>query len=272
MAVAVLIPAYRGDDAAHFDAALRSVETQEACPEDIHIYLGIDGPLPSELEDVVQWHRGQIHQLVRHADPIGPTRTLNSLIAILENERLVFRMDADDVSRPDRFRKQIAFMDQHPDIAILGTAVEEFDEQGTTTTIRRFPTESDRVPILICRACPVAHPSICMRPEVLRIMNGYPDIRGQDLALWFEALARGFRICNLDEALVMMRVSPSFYARRSDPVRMWPEFRIYVQGIWKLHGLTWRYVFPLARLAVRLSGPRLARRLYQSNFRNLVTR
>mgnify|MGYP006281125773 CR=1 FL=1 len=268
MSVAVLLPVYRGDRAEHFHAALTSIEEQVDCEEPIHIYLGVDGPVGDAIDAVIERHSDYLHTIVRHPDNIGPTRNLNSLLEVLGDERLIFRMDADDISARHRLSRQIEFMDGNPDISILGTAIEEFDDQTGNINLRTFPTAPDDIPLSICVACPIAHPSVCIRPEIFEVTGGYPDMRGQDIALWFEALRRGYRISNLPEPLLHLRVSHGFLERRSWAGRAWPEFKIYMSGIWRLHGVTWRYIFPLARLGLRLAGPGISRRLYRSDLRN----
>lgn len=268
MSVSILLPVYNGDRADHFDEALRSIESQTGCSEAIHIYLGIDGPLSAELESVVRNHLPHIHRIVRHHRNVGPTRNMNSLLSIMDDERFIFRMDADDVSAHDRLAKQIAFMDASPDIAILGSAIEEFDEDSGASRIRTFPTDPDGMPKSLCIACPLAHPAVCIRPEVFEAIGPYPDMRGQDIAMWFEAVRRGYRISNLAEPLLRLRVSRGFLERRSWLGRAWPEFKIYMRGIWRLHGITWRYIYPIARLTLRLAGPRLSGRIYRSDLRN----
>lgn len=271
MSIAVLLPVYGGDRADHFDEALRSVEQQVDCTEATRIYLGVDGPLSAALEAVIERHRPHLHTVVRHDDHVGPTANMNGLLARLGDERLVFRMDADDVCAPERFSRQIAFMDAHPDIDILGTDIEEINDETGASYIRRFPTDPERMTTAICKACPVAHPAVCVRPRVFRELGGYPDMRGQDIALWFDALRRGFRISNIPEPLLQLRVSGDFLARRSWMGRALPEFRIYMAGIWRLHGVTWRYVLPISRLLLRCAGPRISGRVYASGLRNWLT-
>lgn len=268
MSVAVLLPVYHGDRAPHFEAALNSITEQADCPDPIHVYLGIDGPLPAELEAVVERHAQHLHRIVRHEHHVGPTGNLNSLLTVLGDERLIFRMDADDISARHRFAQQIRCMDENPDISILGSAIEEFDDETGRRHIRTYPADPDHIRKSLCIACPLAHPAVCVRPEVFQTLGGYPDMRGQDIALWFEAVRRGYRISNLSEPLLRLRISHGFLERRSWMGRAWPEFKIYMRGIWRLHGVTWRYIYPIARLGLRLAGPRVAQLAYKSGIRN----
>lgn len=268
MAVAVLLPVYRGDDAEHFALALDSISAQSGCTDEVRIYLGIDGPLDPAMEQVIRDRRDALYRVVRSEQNVGPTEILNRLIGALGDERLVFRMDADDIALPERMARQIDFMDRHPDIDILGTAMEEFDSVTGETVVRTHPTDPEVMRTSICFANPLAHPTVCIRPRVLEATRGYPPTRNQDLALWFEALAHGFRISNLPEPLLRLRVSHEFFHRRRTVQRAWPEFMIYMRGIRRLHGLTWRYIYPVARLVFRLASPGFARHIYRSGLRN----
>jgi hypothetical protein len=271
MAAAVLIPVYRGDSAELFDMALKSIESEVIPSQHIHIYLAIDGPLTPELEAVVSYHADHLHKIVRHDEHVGPSAAMHSLFLALDDEELIFRMDSDDLVLPGRFMNQYAYMDQHPDVHILGGAIEEYDTDTNETVIRQYPTDPDSIAKSICFACPIAHPTVCIRREVLRATNGYPQIRGQDLALWFKALSLGFRISNLDQPLVRMNVNDEFYRRRNTMQRSLPEFKIYMKGIWQLHGITWRYIYPISRLLFRLTGTSFTRYMYKSNLRNRMS-
>jgi hypothetical protein len=251
--------------------ALKSVESEEIPTQKIHIYLAIDGPLTPELESVVSDHADRLHKIVRHPQHVGPSAAMNSLYLALDDEELIYRMDSDDLSLPGRFPNQYTYMTQHPDVHILGGAIEEFDLDTNETVIRQYPTDPDSIPKSICFASPIAHPTVCIRRDVLRATNGYPQIRGQDLALWFKALSLGFRIGNLPEPLVRMNVNDEFYRRRNTMRRSLPEFKIYMKGIWQLHGITWRYIYPLTRLLFRLTGTSFTRYIYKSNLRNRMS-
>ncbi len=268
MAVAVLLPVYGGDSAELFEQALISIENQVDLSESVHVYLGVDGALPGGLEQVIDDHLPLFHKIVRHRLNVGPSENLNSLWREVGDEWLVFRMDADDYAAPSRFCSQIDFMRTHPDIHILGSAIEEHNYETGLVTLRRYPSDPGEMKRAIAFANPLAHPAVCIRPEVLTAFGGYPSVRNQDLALWFKALEHGFRISNLSEPLLRMHVSRSFFERRNSLRRAWPEFLIYLHGIWRLHGLNWRLVYPFARLMFRMLGAGTARVLYRSGLRN----
>lgn len=84
--------------------------------------------------------------------------------------------------------------------------------------------------------------------------------------MWFACMERGLKFDNLDEPYLEFTVTEAFWKRRSVE-KAFIEFRSYVSGIWRLEGISWRYVFPLARLAIRLSPVWLSKLLYASRLR-----
>jgi len=259
---------YGQDNPEYFCRALASVLDQ-ALPEGytLHIYLGVDGPLPASLEAVIQRHEGRLFKVSRSDTNVGLACTLNRLIQEREDEAFFFRMDADDESLPGRFAAQLAYLEQHPDIDILGTAIWECVE-GSERRLVRFAESPDEARRSIARRVPVAHPTVCMRRAVLDRIGSYPDRRGnEDISMWFKCLEAGFRFDNLRDAWLNFTVTEAFWKRRSAE-KAFSEFRSYSEGIWRLEGMTWRYVYPFARLLVRLSPQWISRKLYASRLRS----
>jgi glycosyltransferase involved in cell wall biosynthesis len=265
--IAVLMGLYGRDNPELFERALTSV-LEQALPADhtLRVYLGVDGPLPAALEAAVARHRDRLHLVSRSSTNVGLARTLNRLIGERQDEAFFFRMDADDVSLPGRFAAQLAYLDAHPDVDVLGTAIWECTEDGRRQLVHfaRNPVDARRS---ISRRVPVAHPTVCLRRVVLDRLGAYPERRGnEDISMWFKCMEAGFRFDNLPEAYLDFTMTEDFWKRRSSE-KAFSEFRCYLEGIWRLDGLTWRYAFPAARLAVRLSPEWLSRRLYASRLR-----
>ena len=264
--IASLICVYQGDDAALFVAAVRSVLDQdlEATIES-RIYLGVDGPLPAPLEQAVQALAPHLFLIYRAPQRRGLARTLNALLQRLGDERFIFRMDADDLALPQRYRLQLKHLQSHPRIDILGTAITEVDEASGQTRTVRFAAGPEDAVARIHRRVPVAHPSVCIRRRVFEALPGYPE-RGtnEDVALWFECVRLGFLFDNLRMPLLRYRLSPGFWQRRGLR-KAGSELMCYLRGIHGLHGLfTWRYAFPLMRFALRVMPASISRYAYRS--------
>lgn len=266
--IAVLMGLYGRDDPMLFERALQST-LEQALPEGhvLHLYLGVDGPLPDALEIILARYESRIYRISRSESNVGLAKTLNRLIRERGDEAFFFRMDADDECLPGRFMAQLAFLSARPDIDILGTAIWECDG-GVEPRLVRFAQGPEDARRRIDRRVPVAHPTVCMRRAVLDRIGAYPERRGnEDISMWFECLEAGFRFDNLSDPYLNFTVTAAFWKRRSAE-KAFSECRSYIEGIWRLDGLTWRYVYPLARLALRLSPEWVSRRLYASNLRS----
>ena len=266
--VAVIMSVYGGDEPALFDQALTSIFDQQL-PGDVEsrIYLGIDGPIGEPLEQVVRRHAQAIYKEVRNLANMGLAPTLNRLIDQLEDEILVSRMDADDRSTPDRFTHQIAYMDAHPDIDILGTAITEHDIATGKRRIVRFASDPVSARRDMARRPPLAHPTACFRGTVFDTVGGYPVVPfSEDIAMWFKCLEAGLRFDNLAEPLYDFTIGDKFWKRRGAR-KAWNEYLTWSRGVHRVEGLTWRQVYPLSRLVMRMGPQILQKIMYRSALR-----
>jgi glycosyltransferase involved in cell wall biosynthesis len=127
---------------------------------------------------------------------------------------LLARMDADDVSYPDRLRRQVEFMAAHPEVAVLGTGIELMDSEGRLLGCALRPEWHEELQKRMYKENPFAHPSVIMRRSFLEAQGGY-DWRlrwAEDSDLWLRGY-RQFRYHNLQVPLVRYRV------RRTVPLR-----------------------------------------------------
>lgn len=256
---------YRGDDPALFDQALASIIDQQL-PDDVvsNIYLGVDGPISEEHEQVLHRHTHALYREIRNPGNMGLAPTLNRLIGALEDEVYVFRMDADDRSAPDRFARQIAYMDAHPDIDILGTAITEHDLVTGQSRIVRFADGPASARLHMARRPPLAHPTACFRRTVFATVGGYPIVPfSEDIALWFKCLEAKLRFDNLPDPLYDFNVGAQFWKRRGIR-KAWNEYLTWSRGVHKLDGLSWRQIYPLARFIMRIGPKSLQKVVYRS--------
>ncbi|MFN0118601.1 MAG: glycosyltransferase [Elusimicrobiota bacterium] len=161
-------------------------------------------------------------RLFKNKENMGQTKALN--FGILQaTAPYVARMDADDISLPYRFEKQIQCMETAPEVGVLGGWHEEIDENGRHLKTVRFPTDSHYL-----RACALSdgnltpyilsHPTVIMRKDVLLktgLYNEHIQV-SQDFDLWFRFL-RISQIKNLSLVVLKYRKnSNSVSHRKSD--------------------------------------------------------
>lgn len=149
-------------------------------------------------------------QLVENGTNKGLTASLNIALSSSRGE-YVARMDSDDVLLPERLKEQVEFLDAHPGIGIVGTAVEHIDASGKPIR-RTYPiTERADVSLALGVFNQLAHGSVVMRANVLRELGGY-DSRyryAQDYDLWLRAKDARVGIANLPRVLYKQRLHSS---------------------------------------------------------------
>lgn len=136
----------------------------------------------------------------------GITAILNDLARKARGEFLA-RMDADDISGPDRFEKQVEFLKKHPNVQLVGTSATLIDEQGKTIDVQDMPTSWNEIKRMAFFKNPLIHPSWMMRRAWFERIGGYnPAFRyAQD---WESILRRVWRdeIVNLPDRLIRLRI------------------------------------------------------------------
>ncbi|MDR3466436.1 MAG: glycosyltransferase [Xanthobacteraceae bacterium] len=121
--------------------------------------------------------------------------------------RYVARMDADDISLPGRFKRQVDLLDANPGIAVVGSWADIIDEAGATLGAMTPPTDPEAVRIeLMHRSC-IVHPSAMIRAETIRRVGGYRRafIGCEDYDLWLR-ISEVAGLANLGEVLLLYRM------------------------------------------------------------------
>src|SRR5690606_3600147 len=128
-------------------------------------------------------------EVVRFEVNRGLAHVLNDLIDIAltdETCSVVFRMDADDASCPDRFVRQKQFLDAHPDIGVVGAAAWLIDDSGNIQGEVGKSADHAQFRLRLPFASPFVHPTVASKASVLRSGHRYPTttVRFEDVALW----------------------------------------------------------------------------------------
>lgn len=271
MTISVLLSVYKSEKPTYLDQALQSVWTNQSLKPS-EIVLIEDGSLGEELLDVIRkWENILSDKLVilQNEQNLGLTKSLNKGIQYIKSD-LIARMDSDDISDPLRFEKQVAYLEKHPEVDVVGGALQEFNEANDCLNIRHYPQTPEESRNYILKASPLAHPTVMIRRRVfdsgIRYNEKYRTC--QDVALWFELITRGYKIANLPDITIYFRRDDSVFSRRKSKKNIWNEFRIYMRGIYSLQGLfTWKYIYPISRLVFRLMPAPIIKWVYGSKLR-----
>lgn len=277
MTISVLMSVYKSEKGEFLDRSLQSVwDDQTRKPE--QIVLIEDGAIPEELELIIDSFQSRVNasgvaKMVVVKLPVngGLTKALNAGIKHVTGD-LIARMDSDDISAPQRFELQEKFLLENPEIDILGGSMQEFDDEHECLNVRHYPLTHEDACRYIVKACPLAHPAVMMRRRIFDEGLHYDERyrMSQDIKLWYDAILAGYRMANLQEIVLFFRQQGDVFRRRSR-VKAWNEFKIYMNGIYRMHGLfTLAYLYPIARYVFRNLPPSLVKKIYESGMRKKV--
>lgn len=213
----VLICVYQGDEPAHFQLAMESIFCQSKLPEEI--VLVVDGPVSSELTQVISGFRGQennlltVHQLPEN---VGFINALNHGLEYCRHP-LIIRLDADDIAHQDRVLHQTRYMDAHPEITLLGSQMTDFlGSPKNTLRSKIMPLSHGDIQKKLPWRNPINHPTVCFRRDAVIEIGGYPELQYlEDYWLWSKLISKGYRCHNLNISLVFYRFDDATLQRRS---------------------------------------------------------
>ena len=224
MKSSVLMSVYKNDSPDFLKLALESIyDKQTRKPDEIVIVF--DGPLTDELymvlrefqagkEDIVFYYPQERNRGLGEALRIGSEKCTGDYI---------LRMDSDDISDPRRFEIQIAYVEAHPEIDILGTDIAEFnfsaDEENKR--VRACPAYHDDIVKMGKKRNPMNHVTVCMKASALKKSGGYQTLLLlEDYYLWLNMIAAGCKLANINESLVYVRVGNGFDSKRGSKQRI----------------------------------------------------
>lgn len=212
----VLMSVYIKDNPLHLDTAIKSVINQTLLPDQIVVLL--DGPLNDELEQVINNFAStypDFFTIVKLSTNQGLAKALREGLKVCKYE-LVARMDADDISLPERFEKQINFLKQNPQIDVLGAFYYEFEtNENMIIALHQLPANHQEIIEFAKRRNPICHPSVMYKKQKVFDAGNYIHINGfEDYYLWVRMFNSGCKFANIPEVLLYFRGARNVMARR----------------------------------------------------------
>jgi glycosyltransferase involved in cell wall biosynthesis len=203
--VSVLMPVYNAER--YIDEAVRSVLQQTF--SNFEFVIIDDGSTDRSGALLSALAAGDSRIRLFSRPNTGYLRALNEGLGHCSGE-FVARMDADDVSLPDRFERQIGYLREHPECLAVGSSMLRIDADGDPICEEPMPAEHEEiVACLLQGAGALPHPSAMIRREALVAVGGYREAYygAEDHDLWLRLAERG-RLANLPEPLIKCRIHP----------------------------------------------------------------
>jgi glycosyltransferase involved in cell wall biosynthesis len=211
----LLMSVYAGDVPQYFERAFAS-SVDEQLRRPAEVVLVQDGPVPPDLADCMdRLCAASSIPVTRVVLPEngGLARALEAGLAACTHD-VVARMDADDVSLPERFAEQLPVIEAGADL--VGTALLEFGrDEDDVVGVRTPPTTAELIARTARLHDPFNHPTVVYRRSAVRAAGGYEHLPlMEDYWLFARMIARGARVANTIEPLVKYRVGAGAYTRR----------------------------------------------------------
>ena len=210
----VLISVYVKDRPAWVRQALDSVLSNTVPPSEVIIM--VDGPVGDELKAVLeQAVQNALVRVIYHPVNVGRGAALAIAVPQCKYE-LIALVDADDISHPDRFEKQLAAFAANPELAVVGGQVQELEAETLRPFAqRRVPLTNEEIRQYLKKRMPFNNPTVMFKKSaVLASGNFQPVGLVEDYHMWVHVAAKGYQMANLPDILVDMRVNAALYGRR----------------------------------------------------------
>lgn len=211
----VLISVYNKEKPTFLREALESISKQTLMPKEC--VLVQDGPLSPKLLDVIQSFKSEELKLidVKIDKNVGLGSALNEGTKFVTTNWIA-RMDSDDIAIPNRFKIQFDMVKQNKDVAVVGGQIKEF--YGNIKKIvgkRTVPENYEEVNSFFKTRNPINHPTAIINKKALMEVGGYESFDGfEDYYLWGKFIYKNYKIINVRETVLFMRVNDDMYLRR----------------------------------------------------------
>lgn len=216
--IAVLLSVYKNDKAEFLQLSVDSILNQSY--KNITLYIGVDGPIGEKLYKCLEQYKQEKRvNLVCFPENRGLAVVLNDLLALCkeENVEYIARMDADDISVSNRLASQMNYLLLHPEVDVVGGRIEEINEQSERNgKVVTYPLTHQECSKFFRHRDPLAHPAVMFRKSFFDKAKGYRNEyrKNQDTMLWFDGFMNGCIFANLDETVLLFRVTDDFYNNR----------------------------------------------------------
>ena len=241
------------------------------------IVLVLDGPITEDLSNIINFWSKKIKSIlkvIKLEQNVGLGNALNIGLRNCSNE-WVFRMDTDDICKPDRFEKQLAFIESNPDVVLFGGQVLEFEnEPNDFQVLKSVPTTNEEIRLFSQKRCPFTHMPVAYKKSIILEVGGYQhQLFMEDYNLWLRVIGAGYKVANLADTVLYARVGNGMYARRKGLEYIKSEKQLLnLKKDLKLQNPLYANMLFLIRSMFRLMPSALLGKIYNTFLRKKVSR
>lgn len=217
MEFSVCTSVYRNDKTEFVRGALDSMLVNQSVKPS-EIVLVQDGPVPDNLSSLLSEYESDYPE-VMHIIRLEKNGGLGNALKLgveNANNAIIARMDSDDICLPDRFEKQLAYLEAHPECDIVGGQMTEFiDTPDNVVGRREVPLTNEEIYDYMKSRCALNHVTVMFRKESVLKAGNYQDwFWNEDYYLWVRMMMAGCKFANIPDVAVNVRSGSDQYARR----------------------------------------------------------
>lgn len=211
--VSVVIPVWNGER--YLRQAIESILAQDFA--DFELIVVDDGSTDGSAvlaESFMSDNRVSVRRQIN----AGVVAARNAGLQAARAEYVAF-LDADDIAKPERLTKQVAYLRSHPEVAVVGSHITHFDDHHGVLRTQCFPDSPVEVARALETGNPLAQPAVMLRRSAALAVGGYREAfkhGAEDYDLWLRIVEK-HPLANLPEALTLYRVHPGSLTHRRRP-------------------------------------------------------
>ena len=217
MDFSIITSVYKNDKPEFVRVALESMLVHQSV-KPAEIVLVQDGPVPEGLSSLLLEFEST-YPNVMHVIRLEKNGGLGNALRLgVENAKynIIARMDSDDICMPDRFEKQLVYLEANPECDIVGGQMTEFiDTPDNIVGRREVPLTNKEIYEFMKSRCALNHVTVMFRKEAVLKAGNYQDwFWNEDYYLWVRMMMAGCKFANIPDVAVNVRSGADQYARR----------------------------------------------------------
>ena len=208
--VSVVIPVWNGER--HLKQAIESILAQDCL--NFELIIIDDGSTDGSRRIAASFSHDK-RVVIRTQENAGVVSARNLGLQVAEGEFVAF-LDADDIAKPDRLSKQVAYLQANPEVAVVGSHITYFSDEAGELRTQEFPSNPGQVAMALENGNPLAQPAVMLRKSMAMAAGGYRaafKLGAEDYDLWLR-LSEMHPLANLPEVLTLYRIHPDSLTHR----------------------------------------------------------
>jgi glycosyltransferase involved in cell wall biosynthesis len=213
------MPLWSGEKLCFLEQSIKSMINQTISPNEF-VFI-FDQPISNEMDSLIKTlikSHAKIQYIEAHHLKGAGLGALLKLGVEACTCTFIARMDSDDISLPDRCKKELEILNSSSTLAVVGSFLTEFElSPDMPKSIRKVPEKGAEFIRFAKLRNPINHPTVMFRKSLILEVGNYNASFShcEDYELWYKVIKSGYSLYNIQESLLLFRTGKDFLERRS---------------------------------------------------------